>query len=29
MMYCAGNKLHGIKNTGKTPLLFYYFKWKA
>jgi mannose-6-phosphate isomerase-like protein (cupin superfamily) len=29
MMYCAANKLHGIKNTGKSPLLFYYFKWKA
>jgi len=29
MMYCAGNKLHGIRNTGKAPLLFYYFKWKA
>jgi quercetin dioxygenase-like cupin family protein len=29
MMYCAANKLHGIKNTGKAPLLFYYFKWKA
>jgi quercetin dioxygenase-like cupin family protein len=28
-MYCAGNKLHGIVNTGKTPMLFYYFKWKA
>jgi len=28
-MYCAANKLHGIVNTGKTPLLFYYFKWKA
>jgi mannose-6-phosphate isomerase-like protein (cupin superfamily) len=28
-MYCAGGKLHGIKNTGKTPLLFYYMKWKA
>jgi mannose-6-phosphate isomerase-like protein (cupin superfamily) len=28
-MYCAGNKVHGIVNTGKTPLLFYYFKWKA
>lgn len=27
MMYCAGNKLHGIVNTGKTPLLFYYYKW--
>ena len=29
MMYCAANKLHGIKSTGKSPLLFYYFKWKA
>ena len=29
MMYCAGNKIHGIKSTGKTPLVFYYFKWKA
>jgi quercetin dioxygenase-like cupin family protein len=29
MMYCAGNKLHGIRNTGKSPLMFYYFKWKA
>jgi quercetin dioxygenase-like cupin family protein len=28
-MYCAANKLHGIVNTGKAPLLFYYFKWKA
>ena len=28
MMYCAGGKLHGIVNTGKTPLLFYYYKWK-
>ena len=28
-MYCAGGKLHGIVNTGKTPLLFYFFKWKA
>jgi quercetin dioxygenase-like cupin family protein len=28
-MYCAGNKLHGIVNTGKAPMLFYYFKWKA
>jgi quercetin dioxygenase-like cupin family protein len=28
-MYCAANKVHGIVNTGKTPLLFYYFKWKA
>ena len=29
MMYCAGNALHGIVNTGKTPLLFYFYKWKA
>lgn len=29
MMYCGANKLHGIKNTGKTPLLFYFWKWKA
>ena len=29
MMYCAGNKLHAIKNTGKTPLLFYFYKWIA
>jgi quercetin dioxygenase-like cupin family protein len=29
MMYCAGNKLHGVKNTGKTPLLFYFYKWQA
>jgi mannose-6-phosphate isomerase-like protein (cupin superfamily) len=29
MMYCAANKLHGIVNTGKTPLLFYFYKWRA
>jgi len=29
MMYCAANHLHGIVNTGKTPLLFYFYKWKA
>ena len=28
MMYCAAETLHGIRNTGKEPLLFYYFKWK-
>ena len=28
-MYCGAGKLHGIVNTGKSPLLFYYFKWKA
>ena len=29
MMYCAANKSHGILNTGKTPLLFYFWKWQA
>ena len=29
LMYCAGNKLHAIMNTGKTPLLFYFYKWLA
>jgi quercetin dioxygenase-like cupin family protein len=29
LMYCAGNKLHGIKNTGSVPLRFYFFKWQA
>lgn len=29
MMYCAAGKSHGIKNTGKQPLLFYFYKWKA
>lgn len=29
MMYCAANKPHGIKNTGKIPLLFYFYKWKV
>jgi mannose-6-phosphate isomerase-like protein (cupin superfamily) len=27
MMYCAGGHVHGIVNTGKSPLLFYYYKW--
>ncbi len=27
MMYCAAGRLHGIVNTGKTPLLFYFYKW--
>ncbi|MEZ5400693.1 MAG: cupin domain-containing protein [Bryobacteraceae bacterium] len=27
MMYCGANKPHGIVNTGKTPLLFYFYKW--
>ena len=29
MMYCAAGTLHGIVNTGKDPLLFYFYKWKA
>jgi quercetin dioxygenase-like cupin family protein len=29
MMYCAANHVHGVQNTGKTPLLFYYYKWRA
>ncbi|MBI1898677.1 MAG: cupin domain-containing protein [Acidobacteria bacterium] len=29
MMYCAAEHLHGIVNTGETPLLFYFYKWKA
>lgn len=29
MMYCAGGKTHGIVNTGKMPMLFYYYKWRA
>jgi quercetin dioxygenase-like cupin family protein len=29
IMYCGAGRLHGITNTGKTPLLFYFFKWKA
>lgn len=29
MMYCAAGKLHGIVNTGTTPLLFYFYKWLA
>jgi quercetin dioxygenase-like cupin family protein len=28
MMYSASNHLHGIKNTGKDPLLFYFYKWR-
>lgn len=27
MMYCAGNALHHVRNTGKTGLLFYFYKW--
>jgi mannose-6-phosphate isomerase-like protein (cupin superfamily) len=27
MMYCAAWKWHAIVNTGKDPLLFYFYKW--
>lgn len=27
MMYCAGNTIHGIMNTGKVPMIFYWSKW--
>jgi len=27
MMYCAGDVIHGITNTGKVPLTFYWSKW--
>jgi quercetin dioxygenase-like cupin family protein len=29
MMYCGAGKLHGVVNTGTTPLLFYFYKWKV
>jgi mannose-6-phosphate isomerase-like protein (cupin superfamily) len=29
VMYCAGNTVHGITNTGKVPLTFYWSKWLA
>ena len=29
IMYCAGEVLHGITNTGKVPLTFYWSKWMA
>jgi cation diffusion facilitator family transporter len=29
MMYCESNALHGIKNTGTEPMLFFYYKWKV
>jgi len=28
-MYAAPFCLHGVRNTGSTPLMFYYFKWIA
>jgi len=29
VMYCDGNVLHGIVNTGKVPMTFYWMKWLA
>jgi len=29
IMYAAGNVLHGIINTGNTPMTFYFSKWIA
>ena len=29
MMYCAGNRMHGITNTGVDKMLFYFWKWLA
>ena len=29
IMYCQANALHGITNTGKIPLTFYWSKWIA
>ena len=29
IMYCGANVLHGITNTGDTPMTFYWSKWIA
>jgi mannose-6-phosphate isomerase-like protein (cupin superfamily) len=29
MMYCAAGRLHGITNTGRTRLTFFFYKWIA
>ena len=29
VMYTAGNTLHGVVNTGKVPMTFYWSKWMA
>jgi mannose-6-phosphate isomerase-like protein (cupin superfamily) len=29
VMYCNGNTLHGIMNTGPVPMIFYWSKWLA
>ena len=27
--FFRGNKLHGIRNTGSVPMVFYFFKWRG
>lgn len=27
--FCRGNKMHGIRNTGGEPMVFYFFKWRV
>jgi len=29
MMYTPGNQLHGVRNTGSTPMVIYYCHWQA
>jgi len=29
MMYCEGNKMHGVKNTSGANFQFYFYKWQA
>ena len=29
IMYCGANVLHGVTNTGLTPMTFYWSKWTA
>ena len=29
MMYCAGGKVHGVHNSGDTPMVIYYCQWQA
>jgi len=28
MMYAGSDSLHGVKNTGTVPLMFYFYKWQ-
>jgi len=29
MMYCVGGKIHGVHNSGSTPMVIYYCQWQA